>query len=268
VVVESLMRVVVVDDEEPGRDVLRARLGLVPDIEIIGEASDGIEAVELITSLRPDLVFLDIRMPGMSGLEVLRAVSRTYLPQVVFVTAYDEHALHAFELHAVDYLLKPVAPARLLAAIERARANHAQRELSEAHARLARLLDADERAPAVAAVPAAAPAHGGDRPVRRIVVREEGDWVLLRTCDIDALEAAGNYVRIVLGNRVQLVRGTLAEYERRLDPDGFIRIHRSTLVNADRVQRVSPQLHGDFTVTLEGGRTYRMSRTFKDRLLP
>jgi two-component system LytT family response regulator len=206
----------------------------------------------------------------MSGLEVLRAVSRTYLPQVVFVTAYDEHAVHAFELHAVDYLLKPVAPGRLLKAIERARANHAQRELSEAHARVARLLDAEEGIPAtpdaLPAAPAAAPEAA--RPVRRIVVRDEGDYVLIRTCDIDALEAAGNYVRIVLGNRVQLVRGTLADFERRLDPEGFIRIHRSTLVNADRVQRVSPQLHGDFTVTLEGGRTYRMSRTFKDRLLP
>ncbi len=265
------MRVLIVDDEEPGRDVLRSRLGLVPDIEIIGEAGDGVEAVEMITSLRPDLVFLDIRMPRKSGLDVLREVAETWLPQVVFVTAYDEHALHAFELHAVDYLLKPIAPARLLKTLDRVRANHAQRELTEVHRRLAGFLDAEEGLPAArgsGTAPIAGPPREPGRPVRRIVVRDEGDYLLIRTADIDALEAAGNYVRIVRGGRSHLVRGTLAEFEKSLDPEGFVRIHRSTLVNADRVHRVSPQVHGDFTVTLEGGRTYRMSRNFRDRLLP
>ena len=262
------MRVVIVDDEELGREVLRSRLGLVPDIEIIGEASDGPGAVERITALRPDLVFLDVRMPGMSGLDVLREVSETYLPQVVFVTAYDEHALYAFELHAVDYLLKPVVPARLLRTIERARRNHAQQELAQAHARLARLLDLEEPAPSPRAAAEPLPASLATRPVRRMVLREDGDFLLIRTTEIDALEAAGNYVRIVHGEKVHLVRGTLAEFEQSLEAEGFARIHRSTLVNADRVQRISPQLHGDFTVTLEGGKTYRMSRSYKDRLLP
>lgn len=263
------MRVVIVDDEELGRDVLRTRLEAVPDVEIIGEAADGMEAVETITSLRPDLVFLDIRMPRLNGLDVLRRVAETYLPQVVFVTAFDEHAVQAFELHAIDYLLKPVVPARLLKALERARANHAQRELGETHRRLAALLDAEERPPVPEASGRVEAVDGAAaRPARRLVVRDDGDYVLVRTSDIDAIEAAGNYVRLVLGREVHLVRGTLSDFERRLDPEGFVRIHRSTLVNVDRVVRVSPQVHGDYTVTLEGGRTYRMSRNFKDRLLP
>jgi two-component system LytT family response regulator len=265
------MRVVIVDDEELGRDVLRSRLNLVPDIEVIGEAADGVEAVEMITTLRPDLVFLDIRMPRKSGLEVLREVADTWLPQVVFVTAYDEHALHAFELHAVDYLLKPVAPARLLKTLERVRTNHAQQELTQAHRRLAGLLDDEDALPAARGSgpgpEATRPSEAGRR-IRRIVVRDDGDYVLIRTTDIDALEAAGNYVRIVRGERSHLVRGTLGEFEESLKAEGFVRIHRSTLVNADRVQRVSPQVHGDFTVTLESGRTYRMSRNYRDRLLP
>lgn len=263
------MRVVLVDDEELGRDVLRARLELVPDVEIIGEAENGEEAVRLITSLRPDLVFLDVQMPRMDGLAVLAEVSRTYLPQVVFVTAFDEHAVRAFELHAIDYLLKPVAPKRLLGAIERARRAHAQREVAEAHARVAQLLDARDALSATADGSGPAPVQGGeDIGLRRIVVRDEGDFLLIRTADIDALEAAGNYVRIVQGNRSHLVRGTLSDFEKSLAPSGFVRIHRSTLVNVDRVRRVSPQVHGDFTVTLESGRTYRMSRNFKDRVLP
>lgn len=266
---DSLMRVVIVDDEELGRDVLRARLELAPDIEIIGEAENGEDAVRLITSVRPDLVFLDVQMPRMDGLAVLAEVSRTYLPQVVFVTAFDEHAVRAFELHAIDYLLKPVAPRRLLAAIERARHNHAQREMADVHARVAQLLDARDTMPAAeGSGPAPSQAYAGDVALRRIVVRDDGDYILIRTPDIEALEAAGNYVRIVQGGRNHLVRGTLTEFERVLDPAGFVRIHRSTVVNMDRVRRVTPQEHGDFIVTLEGGRQYRMSRHFKDRILP
>ncbi|GMV08215.1 MAG: DNA-binding response regulator [Gemmatimonadota bacterium] len=265
---EGLLRVLIVDDEELGRDVLRLRLDAVPDVEIIGEASNGDEAVELVLSLRPDLVFLDVQMPGLDGLGVLEAVAAEYLPAVVFVTAHDEYAIRAFEHHALDYLLKPVTPRRLLAALERARVHVARREVADVHARVASLLDQRELQAARGTGPGPDPGAGEGEPLRRIVVRDEEDYRIVKVTDVDAFEAAGNYVRISLPDESYLVRGTLAEYERSLDPRAFARIHRSTIVNVDRIDRVSPQLHGDFVVTLHGGRQYRMSRSFRDRVLP
>lgn len=263
----GLLRVLLVDDEELGRDVLRIRIEDVPDVEIIGEAGDGPEAVEKIVSLRPDLVFLDVQMPGMSGLEVVEAVAEEYLPAVVFVTAHDEFAVPAFEHHALDYLLKPVAAKRLTAALERARTHRARREVADVHARVAHLLDAREMSAAGGTGPGP---DGGDGSggMRRIVVRDGEDFRLVKVDDVDAFEAAGNYVRIALPDATWLVRGTLTEYEDRLDPASFVRIHRSTIVNIDRVDRISPQLHGDFVVTLRSGRNYRMSRTHRHKVLP
>ncbi len=131
---EGLMRVLIVDDEELGREVLRARLEAVPDVEIIGESADGKDAVAKILGLRPDLVLLDVQMPGLDGLGVLEAVAEEYLPGVIFVTAHDDYAIKAFELHALDYLLKPVAPRRLLAALERARVQRVRQEVADVHA--------------------------------------------------------------------------------------------------------------------------------------
>lgn len=264
----GLLRVLLVDDEELGRDVLRIRIEDVPDVEIIGEACDGPEAVEKILALRPDLVFLDVQMPGMSGLEVLDAVSQEYLPAVVFVTAHDEFALPAFEHHALDYLLKPVAARRLTAALERARTHLARREVADVHARVAHLLDAREMSAAGGTGPSPDSGPEASGCMRRIVVRDGEDFRLVRVDDVDAFEAAGNYVRIALPDTTWLVRGTLTEYEDRLDPAFFVRIHRSTLVNIDRVDRISPQLHGDFVVTLKSGRSYRMSRTHRHKVLP
>lgn len=265
---EGLLRVIIVDDEELGREVLRLRLESVPDVEIIGEASHGKEAVELILALRPDLVFLDVQMPELDGLGVLEAVAPEYLPAVVFVTAHDEYAIRAFEHHALDYLLKPVSPRRLLAALERARVHLMQQEVADVHARVASLLDQRELQSARGTGPGPDLGTENGEPLRRIVVRDDEDYRLVKTSDVDAFEAAGNYVRIALPDESFLVRGTLAEYERSLDPRTFTRIHRSTIVNVDRIDRVTPQLHGDFVVTLHGGRQYRMSRSFRDRVLP
>ena len=265
---EGLLRVLLVDDEELGREVLRLRLDAVPDVEIIGEADDGQKAVEQILALRPDLVFLDVQMPGMDGLAVLETVSAEYLPAVIFVTAHDDYAIQAFEHHALDYLLKPVTPRRLLAALERARVHLVQREVADVHARVASLLDQKELNTARGTGPGPTAAPGEGEPLRRIVVRDDEDYRIVRVADVDAFEAAGNYVRISLPEDTYLVRGTLTEYERSLDPQAFARIHRSTIVNVDRIDRVTPQLHGDFVVTLHGGKQYRMSRSFRDRVLP
>lgn len=266
----DVLRVLIVDDEELGRDVLRVRIEDMPDIEIIGEAADGRSAVEEILRLRPDLVFLDVQMPGMDGLEVLETVAREYLPAVVLVTAHDDHAIRAFELHALDYLLKPVSMKRLVAALDRARERRVRDQVAEAHARVVAFLDDPEPAAAVGTGPEPISEGGEGRPapLRRIVVRENEDYRLIPTRDIDALEAASNYVRVVCRDQVYLVRGTLIEYERSLDPTVFVRVHRSTIVNLSRVERVTPELHGDFTLTLDSGRKYRMSRSYRRRVLP
>lgn len=266
----DVLRVLIVDDEELGRDVLRVRIEDMPDIEIIGEAADGRSAVEEILRLRPDLVFLDVQMPGMDGLEVLETVAREYLPAVVLVTAHDDHAIRAFELHALDYLLKPVSMKRLVAALDRARERRVRDQVAEAHARVVAFLDDPEPAAAVGTGPEPVSEGGEGRPapLRRIVVRENEDYRLIPTRDIDALEAASNYVRVVRRDQVYLVRGTLIEYERSLDPTVFVRVHRSTIVNLSRVERVTPELHGDFTLTLDSGRKYRMSRSYRRRVLP
>lgn len=271
---DSLLRTVIVDDEALGRDVLRLRIEDMPDIEIIGEAESGDEAVDMILKLRPDLVFLDIQMAGMDGLEVLEAVSREYLPAVIFVTAHDEHAIRAFELHALDYLLKPVNARRLMDALSRARSHLARQQAADIHARVASLLDQREMRAAHGTGPGP---RGSDTAegeaveagaLRRIIVRDGEDYRIVRAEDIDAFEAAGNHVRLALSDQSHLVRGTLTEFERTLDGEAFVRIHRSTIVNLDRIDRVTPQLHGDFVVTLHGGRKYRMSRSYRSRVLP
>lgn len=266
---EALLRVLIVDDEELGRDVLRLRLEAVPDVEIIGEAADGDAAVAQILSLRPDLVFLDVQMPGRDGLAVLEAVAGEYLPAVVFVTAHDEYAIEAFEHHALDYLLKPVTPRRLLQALDRAKLHRVRQEVADVHARIATLLDQKEMSVARGTGPSPAPATDlADEPLRRIVVRDDEDYRIVKVDEVDAFEAAGNYVRIVVRGHSFLVRGTLTEYEHALHPDRFARIHRSTIIQVDRIDRITPQLHGDFVVTLESGRQYRMSRSYRDRVLP
>lgn len=265
---DGLLRVLLVDDEELGLEVLRVRLEAVPDVEIIGEASDGEEAVEKILKVHPDLVFLDVQMPGLDGLGVLERVSEEYLPAVIFVTAHDAYAIQAFELHALDYLLKPVVPRRLLAALERARVQFARKEVADAHARVAALLDHTEMAAAQGTGPGPTAQAGEGEPLRRIVVRDDEDYRMVKVAEVDGFEAAGNYVRIALPDDSYLVRGTLTEYEQSLDPRHFARIHRSTIVNLDRIGRVTPLPHGDFIVTLHGGKRYRMSRSYRDRVLP
>lgn len=264
----DLLRVLIVDDEELGRDVLRVRLEDMPGIEIIGEAGDGTEAVSAILELRPDLVFLDVQMPGLDGLQVLEEVAGEYLPAVVFVTAHDDYAIRAFELHALDYLLKPVSVRRLMSALARAREQRAKDQVAEVHARVAALLDQREMATAQGTGPAPSGSGEAEAPLRRLVVRDGEDYLLLDVAEVDAFEAAGNYVRIALPERRHLVRGTLSEYERTLDPEAFARVHRSTIINLNRIERVTPEPHGDFTVTLRGGKRYRMSRSYRSRVLP
>lgn len=244
------IRVLVVDDEPPARRKLLLHLGAADDVEVVGEASDGLEAVEAIRELAPDLVFLDIQMPGMTGFEVLDAVGPDAMPAVVFVTAYDEFALKAFEVEAVDYLLKPYDARRFQQALERAvRRLH---ERVPARERLERLLQT---------------IGSGSRGLQRLVVRERDRLLLIGTEEVMRISARENYVEIVTPDGSYLIRDTLSSLESRLDPARFARVHRSEIVNLDFVKELHPWTHGDYMIVLRNGDEVRMSRRYTDSVL-
>ena len=260
------IRTVIVDDEPLAREGLRVRLTREADIAIVGEANDGVSAVEAIEGLTPDLVFLDVQMPGLPaqrghragdpktcGFDVLDRVSGMHLPVVIFVTAYDQYAIKAFDVHALDYLLKPFSDDRFAQALGRAR-----RALSETDR------ESDRRVAALLS------AHAEARPrsyLTRLPVKERDRFLLLRVEEIDWVEAAQNYIEIHARKHEYLVRGTMADLEAQLDPVRFARIHRSTLVNLDRIREIRPAWHGDFDVVLEDGTQLKLSRHYRDRLL-
>jgi len=259
-----MIRALIVDDEPLARRGIRVRLEREADVTIVGEAVDGPSAVELIRELAPDLVFLDVQMPGLDGFAVLEQVWGERLPRIVFVTAHDTHALKAFEFHALDYLLKPYSEARFLEALRRAREQIARGEGGADERRLMQLLESLQAARAGGAgVMERRPGYA-----QRFSVRDRDRIVLVRAEELDAVLAAGNYVQLVCGRQRHLLRVTLAEMEGELDPAKFARIHRSTIVNLDNVREIRPDAHGDGEVTLEGGAIYRMSRAYRERLLP
>lgn len=243
------LRVLVVDDEPLGREGVRLLLREEPDVEIVGEASNGEEAVMAIDSLRPDVVFLDVQMPGLDGFGVLEALDMERAPAVIFVTAHDEFALRAFDTHAVDYVLKPIEPERLRRAVRRARALVEARP-AELDERLRALLD-DVRP---------------GRFVERLAVRVGGRILFVRATDVDWIAAEGNYARLHVGKESHLIRETMSTLESRLDPTRFVRIHRSTIVNSDRITQLEPLFQGDFVVVLQDGTRLPSSRAYRERL--
>jgi len=280
--VTRVIRTVLVDDEPLAREGLRVRLGREEDVEIVGEADDGPSAVDAILRLRPDLVFLDVQIPGFDGFDVVSRTASSYLPTIVFVTAYDRYALRAFEVHALDYLLKPIAHRRFQEALRRARHELTRRErelgpieengesdaesLTAVADRLRRLLD--EREAASSGSPSRpAPAPEGPRYAARFTVRDGERYLLVRVAEVDWAEASANYVRLHVGQRTFQMRTTMSELERQLDPAQFTRIHRSAIVNLDRIREIRPEWHGEYEVALVTGATLRLSRGYRDRLL-
>jgi len=249
-----MVRALVVDDEPHARERIRTLLARHPDVEVIGECESGDDAVRAILEDRPDLVLLDVQMPGLTGFEVLAAVAADYLPTIVFVTAYDAYALQAFDVNAVDYVLKPINPARFAAAVARARARLADRSGGDERERLQSLA-------------AHVSSHaGGLGPLLRFVVRTGSKVSFVRADDVDWIDAADNYVRLHVGGRAHLVRGTMKTTEDRLDPDVFVRIHRSVIVNLERVASVEPYARGEYLVTMADGTRLVSSRAFSARL--
>jgi two-component system LytT family response regulator len=244
------IRTLIVDDEPLARDKLRAFLARQPGFELAGEAGDGLSAARLIEELRPDLVLLDIQMPELDGFEVLSAVEVEPLPHVIFVTAFDHYAVQAFEVGAIDYLLKPVAPDRFEQALDRAR-HQLDRGVGDLADRLARALE--QVAPA--------------RPrVERFLVKDQGRSHFVAAADVEWIEAAGNYLKLHTAGGTHLVRATMKEIESRLDPARFVRVHRTSIVNVDRIRYLEPWSHGDQLMVLQSGEKVMLSRRYRDRL--
>ena len=242
------LRALIVDDEPLARRRLRALLQDEPDIEIADECDDGPSAVAAAKRLAPDIMFLDVQMPGMDGFGVLRSVATDQLPAVVFVTAYDAHALKAFDVHAVDYLLKPFDRKRLRQALQRARALTLNEQ------------DSGRRLAAVIADIRAA------RPEQRFAVKTRGRVYFVRAEEIDWIEASGHYLTLHAGRDEHLIRGTITNMESRLDPHRFTRVHRSVIVNVDRIKELLPSFHGEYTIVLRDGTRLQSSRGHSERL--
>jgi two-component system, LytTR family, response regulator len=250
------IRVMIVDDESPAREGLRLRLRAEPDVAVIGEYGDPVEAVAAIAGDAPDLVFLDIQMPGMDGFDLVGRLKGGPMPLVVFVTAYDEHAVRAFGVAALDYLLKPVEPERLREAVARARAELERRRKGDVLDELRGVIMAREGdAPA-----AVSPRRRG---VERIPVRRADGIGFVPVDDVDFVEAAGDSVRIHARGSVHRVSQSMGRMLAMLDPDRFVRIHRSTIVNIDRVKSLQPYFHGEHVVVLEDGTQLKLSRGYK-----
>ena len=248
------LRTLIVDDEPLARERVRMMLGMHDDVAVIGEVGDGQQAIDAIRQERPDLVFLDVQMPSVDGFGVLRALEGEIMPHVVFVTAYDQYALRAFEVHALDYVLKPFNAERFSQALQHARAAIAKRDDVEGSVDKVRLRSL------VASLTAE------QREKQRIVVKSSGRVFFVKVDDIDWIEAEGNYVRLHMGAQSHLLRETMKGMESVLDTSQFIRIHRSTIVNADRIRELQPLFHGEYAVILRDGTRLVASRGPDNRL--
>jgi two-component system, LytTR family, response regulator len=243
-----MIRAMIAEDEPIARERMRRLLSQENGVEVIGECRDGEEAVTLVRQLKPDLLFLDVEMPGMDGFGVLKALGTDAHPVVIFTTAYNQYAVKAFDIHAVDYLLKPFDQMRFRRAVERARAQMANGKSEFA--------------------PRREPLHAGEgtTAVDRLVIRSGGRVVFLRTSEIDWIEAAGNYVRIHCHEQTHLVRETMSSMEAKVDAKRFLRIHRSIIVNVERIRELEPCGNGEYIVHLRGGKGLSLSRGYRGRL--
>ena len=245
------IRTLVVDDEPIARERVLSLLQQEDDVEVVGECGDGAQAVSAIQHQVPDLVFLDVQMPGVDGFGVIEAIGADKMPTVVFVTAYDEYALRAFEVHAIDYLLKPFGRDRFRQTLMHARAHLERRRAGDLGRRLLALVnDIKPEAP----------------KLDRLIVKSGGRVFFLRTGDLDWIEAAGNYVRLHLGEESHLFRETMNRMESRLDPKRFVRIHRSRIVNTERIKELQPWFNGEYVVVLRNGQRLPLSRGYRDKL--
>ena len=244
------IRVLIVDDEVWARKRIALLLKAEADVEVVGECADGADAVAKILELSPDLVFLDVQMPDIDGFDVLEAVGPEHMPVVIFATAYDQYAVQAFDVHALDYLLKPFDEERFQRTLERARQHLERTRETPERALRALLASLQERR----------------KYIQRLVVKSGGRIFFLKVGDVDWFEASGNYVTLHVGRSSHLVRGTMTTLEGRLDPDRFLRVRRSAIVNVDRVKELQPWFKGEQVLVLTDGTRLTVGRAYRDRL--
>ena len=263
------IRALIVDDESLAREALLVMLNDDPEIEVIAECRNGIEAVTAIREQSPDVVFLDIQMPEMDGFQVVEEVGAMRMPVTIFVTAYDKHALRAFEAHALDYLLKPFDHDRFNTALQRAKTFVRQQKLGEISESLFAVLkdmklktgespsEADNRKPERAV-------H--KEPIDRVVIKSGGRIYFLKIEEIDWVEGAGDHLSLHSGNQTHLIRETMGNFHAKLDSQKFLRIHRSTIVNIERIKDIQPLFKGDYVITLTSGIRLKASRGYRREL--
>ena len=251
------IRALVVDDEPAARAAIRALLAHDPEIHVVGECADGRTALDAIRGAAPDLLFLDVQMPEMDGFTLLGQLEPGELPVVVFVTAYDQYALRAFDVHALDYLLKPFDDERFRRAVAHAKQQVRQGKLGALSERLVALLDGVGRPPAVTR---------NGQYLKRLAIKAGGRVTILGVKDIDWIEAEGDCVKIHAGRAWHLLRETMKHLETQFDPARFVRIHRSTIVNVERIKELQPYFRGEYVVILHDGTSLKLSRGYKEHL--
>lgn len=246
------IRTLIVDDMPLARERIGMLLGADPEIEIVGGCADGDEAVAAVENLKPDLVFLDVQMPGLDGFGVVEKIGVEKMPTVIFVTAFDEFAIKAFEVSALDYLLKPFEEEQLTRAVNRAKREIQKSRASDLNNHLRQLLEAVK--------PEA-------KYLKRLVVKSAAQTILVQTEDIDWIGASGNYLELHVGKEIHLVRERISRMEQKLDPEKFVRVHRSTIVNLDRIKTLHHIFNGDHVIILRDDTELNMSRSFYEKFL-
>jgi len=257
------LRTIIVDDEHLARRGLAMRLAKIPQVELVAECANGHEALRMIHEQSPDLVFLDIQMPGMDGFDLVCELQADSMPLIIFVTAFDQYAIDAFKVHAVDYVLKPIEEERLLESVSRAVARHAQQSWGGKEALMAMVSERQRASGAGELVTGEAPES--TRP-DRLAIRDGNQFQLVKTGDIQWIDAAGDYMCVHASGRTHIMRTTMKRLEENLHPDTFIRVHRSSIVNINAIVSAESQLNGEYILTLEGGAKLKVSRGYRDRV--
>ncbi len=262
------LKALIVDDEALARRGLKHRLGAIEGVAVIGEARNGREAVGQIRELQPDLVFLDIQMPGMNGFDVIRELQAEKLPAILFVTAYDEYAIDAFEVNAVDYLLKPIDDQRLHKALAKV-GDHIGRKRAQTQKKMLLKMLGDITGQPMTTV-SELESKGIDelkpKESRKLAIRDGGKTTWVKQEDIEWVDAAGDYMCVHALGETHIMRKTMKELDKELDADFLQRIHRSTIVNIHHVKEMQSHINGEYFLTLSGGHTVKLSRTYKDKL--
>ncbi len=259
-------RIIIADDEALARRGLQLRLQEIEGVEVIAECVNGRETLAAIAEHSPDLVLLDIQMPGMSGFDVIENLQQDNMPLIIFVTAFDEYAIEAFKVHAVDYLLKPIDTDQLRAAIQRARGRATQKDAVTDKERLLDLIIGITGKSETSVAQLMKDRTGARSYPDRIAIKDGGETTLVEVKDIDWVDAAGDYMCIHANEQTHIMRVTMKELENQLDPSIFQRVHRSTIVNLDRVEKVCSHMNGEFHLILSNGATIKMSRSYKAKV--